>query len=258
VTNWPAAGWQLHDVVPDLQIAISRTTPSLDDALDAEVERLWETAQARLGGTLFNGRVFSTDSIRTNLLTGHWTEYRRVVAQLERPELFDQLALRPTATGGVLLCADGVVFGRRPRHAIYQGNLWQLPPAGSLDPSAARADGSVDALAQIFTELEEEMGLTRDAIASTRLLCLAEHHGSHVLDLGILLRTTLREQDIRATHAARGNAEYAELRIVREADLATAVSRMGNTLTIQARAFLDSAGMVPGAWAAATGALSST
>lgn len=242
--EFPAAGWRVHDVEPDLAIRVWREMPDLPASLDAEVDRLWTIAQERSGGGLFNGRVFSADRIEPHRLLGHWTEYRRVVAQMERHDLFDHLALRPSATGGVLACADGVVFGRRPDDAVYQAGLWQLPPAGSIDPASLRPDGTIDAVANLFKELAEELGLERAAIYETRLLCLAEHPGSHVLDLGILLRTSLGEAGLRDAHAARGNTEYAQLRVVRDAQLESALGEFASALTPQALAFLVAAGLI--------------
>src|SRR5690348_4333049 len=122
--------------------------PDLPAALEREVERLWQAASARVAaggaGRLFNGRVFSADSITPHLVTGHLTEFRRAVAQMERPELFAELGVRSLAVCGVLQCADGVVVGQRHRAAIYQAGMWQLPPAGSVDAGAVAADGSVD------------------------------------------------------------------------------------------------------------------
>jgi len=242
VTGFPAPGWRCHCVAADFVVRVDRAIPQLPIIVDAEVEQIWTRARTRSGGALFNGRVFSTDEIGPDLLSGHWTEYRRVVAQMERPDLFETLGLRPTAAGGLLLCADGVVFGRRPRDAVYQAGLWQLPPAGSLDPSAARTDGTVDVLATLFTELREEMGLDRSDIERTRLLCLAEHPGSHVLDLGIELVTKLDEPALRAAHGARGNGEYSELAVAPLTGLAAAIDDFTGAVTPQTLAFLAAAG----------------
>ena len=75
-------------------------------------------------------------AITPRLISGHLTEYRRVVAQMELPGLFAELGVRSFAVCGVLHCAGGVVVGRRHRAAIYQAGMWQLPPAGSVDAAA--------------------------------------------------------------------------------------------------------------------------
>jgi hypothetical protein len=130
-------GFVVHEVAVDVVARVERAMPALSSAVDLEVERLWQAARQRVAaggaGRLFNGRVFSADTITPDLITGHLTEFRRIVAQMERPELFAELGVRPLAVCGVLRCANGVVAGRRHSAAIYQAGMWQLPPAGSVD-----------------------------------------------------------------------------------------------------------------------------
>jgi len=206
--------------------------------LDAEVEHLWAAAQRRLSGRLFNGRVFSADVITPRLVCGHWTEFRRIVAQIHRHDLFPLLGLRSLAVGGTVMCPEGVVFGRRPADAVYQAGEWQLPPAGSVDASAAGPEGSVDVRRQFYSELREELGLDRDAVGEPRLLCLVEHPGSRVLDLGVAVRTILSGEEIRAAHATGGNGEYGALEVVPVAELPAFLDRAGGALNGQARELL--------------------
>jgi hypothetical protein len=234
----PAAEWRVHEVAADVRFRVVRPMPSLPPSLDAEVERLWAAAQRRLSGRLFNGRVFSADVITPGLVCGHWTEFRRIVAQMDFHELFPVLGLRSLAVGGVVMCPEGVVFGRRPADAVYQAGEWQLPPAGSVDASAGGPEGSVDVRRQFFSELREELGLERDAVGEPRLLCLVEHPGSRVLDLGVAVRTELSAAQIRAAHAARGNGEYGTLEVVPIAELPAFLDRAGGALNGQARELL--------------------
>ena len=231
-------GWQVHDIVPGVRLHIGRAMPDLSAALDIEIDRLWAAAQVRMGGKLFNGRVFSADAITADRLAGHWTEFRRIVAQMDCPDLFAELGLRPLAVNGIVHGPDGVVFGRRPAGAVYQPGQWQLPPAGSVDSGAARPDGTVDILAAVLAELREELGLTPDVVCATQPLAIVEHAASHVLDLGIALRTALTAAQIRAAHAAAGNAEYAGLEVVAIADLPGFLAEVAGDLTPQAPVFL--------------------
>ena len=186
-------GFVVHEVAVDVVVRTGRAMPELPAAVDREVERLWQAAGQRVAtggaGRMFNGRVFSADTITPHLVTGHLTEYRRVVAQMERPELFAELGVRSLAVCGVLRCAGGVVMGRRHRAAIYQAGMWQLAPAGSVDAGAVGEDGAVDLRRQLFGELREELGLPSDAVDEPRPLCIVEHPGSHVSDLGLALVT---------------------------------------------------------------------
>ncbi len=236
--------WQVHDVAPDVRVRVARDMPALPPALETEVSALRDAAQARMGGKLFNGRVFSADRITPALIAGHWTEFRRVVARMDRPTLADTLPVRPLAAGGVIMGDGFVVFGRRPAGAVYQAGEWQLPPAGSLDPGCAGADGWVDPVAQLHAELEEELGMPADAVSGARALCIVEHPGSGVLDLGIAVRTAWDAAAIHAAHAAHGNGEYDPLALVPLSDLADFLARHAGQLTRQAPFFLSRAGLL--------------
>jgi len=80
-------GFVVHEVAADVAVRVVRQMPDLPRALDQEVERLWQAACERAAtdgaGRLFNGRVFSVDRFAADLITGHLTEFRRIVAQME-------------------------------------------------------------------------------------------------------------------------------------------------------------------------------
>ena len=240
----------VHELAPTLRVCVTRPMPDLPHALEQVVEELWQRACARMArgraGGLFNGRVFSADSISGTLITGHITEYRRTVAQFEDPALFEQLGLRPLAVCGVLRCADGVVIGRRHVDAIYQAGMWQLPPAGSVDASSIGDDGNVDLEQQILTELQEELGLTADTVDAVQPLCALEHAATHVTDIGLALGTSLDTAAVLAAHRVSGNTEYDPLIAVGYATLPAKVAELGETLVPSAPAFLRSAGLLGG------------
>lgn len=236
--------WLVHDVDANVRARVVRDAPAIPAALEPEIEALWAAAQARTGSSLFNGRVFSVDAITPGLLSGHFTEFRQVVAQMDRPDLFGILQLRPLAVCGVLWCREGIVFGRRPARAVYQPAMWQLPPAGSVDERARRPDGSLDLRGQLFAELSEELGLSRDSIGECRPLCMVEHPGSHVLDLGFLLRTPLSAEAVLAAHKRRSDGEYPDLEVVAFEDVRTRVNALGDAIVPPAIVFLRGLGLV--------------
>lgn len=230
--------WTVYDVEPDVRARAAGEPPRLSTALEAQIDRLWAVAQARTGGMLFNGRVFSVDAIAPHLLNGHLTEFRRIVAQMQQPELHEVLRVRPLAVCGVLCCRSGIVLGRRPAGAVYQPSMWQLPPAGSVDAGALRPEGWIDLEAQLFGELREELGLERESIAECRPLCMVEHPGSHVLDLGFVLRTPLSAEAVLAAHARSGNGEYVDLEVVPFGSLTARVKPLGDVMVPPAAVFL--------------------
>jgi hypothetical protein len=243
VSRLPA--WPVHAIAAEARFQVVRDMTPLPGPVEARIDALWQVAQARTGGKLFNGRVFSADVITPHLVCGHWTEFRRIVAQMEDAALFRLIGARPLAVGGLIVGPDGVVFGRRPPRAVYQAGEWQLPPAGSVDPGALRAEGMVDVVGQLLTELQEEVGLPAAAVSAPRLLCIVEHGNSHVLDLGIALRTDLGGDAIRAAHHRDGNAEYDPLDIVPLDRLAEFVAAAGALMNHQAPVFLRRAGLLP-------------
>jgi 8-oxo-dGTP pyrophosphatase MutT (NUDIX family) len=238
----------VHPVAPDLEVRVTRDMPPLPSALEARIDRIWTAAAARVeaggAGALFNGRIFSIDTLTPGRITGHLTEYRRHIAQIEENALFGELGIRSLAACGVLRCADGIVIGRRPDGAIYQPGMWQLCPAGSVDGGALRGDGTMDYQAQLLTELQEELGLDAGSVGPVTPLCLVEHPGSHVTDLGMAVTTPLDARAIQQAHRARGNAEYDPLRIVPIPELAAFISWAGASLVPPAPLFLARAGLL--------------
>jgi 8-oxo-dGTP pyrophosphatase MutT (NUDIX family) len=223
--------------------------PPLPPELDARIERLWLRAAARVAaagaGRLFNGRIFSIDTITPERITGHLTEYRRMVAQAEDHTLFAELGVRSLAACGVLRCPDGIVVGRRLDGAIYQPGMWQLCPAGSVDAGSRRADGTMDYRGQLLTELREELGLDPASAGDPMPLCVVEHPGSHVSDFGMSIHTALDSAAILESHRVLGNGEYNPLRIIPVAELAAFIVWAGASLVPPAPVFLARAGLLP-------------
>jgi hypothetical protein len=193
--------------------------PGLTPAIEAETAALWDQAR-RARPDLFNGTVFSADNITPTRIEGHWTEYRRVLAQMRMPDLFAALRIRALAVNGLLECADGFVVGRREPGSIYQPGAWQGAPAGSVerrcDASSANRGGNkrIDLAEQILAECEEELGLEARDIVVLRPLAAVEHPGSHVVDIGLLLRTGLDFAQVRAAWESGGNREYDQLHLL--------------------------------------------
>jgi hypothetical protein len=240
-------GYVVHPLLPSVRASVVREMPALAVPLEAEIDLLWDAAQRRVaaGGAarLFNGRVFSIDTITEAHIIGHMTEFRRIVAQMQRPALFDVLGVRPLAVCGVLWCLGGVVIGRRHAGAIYQAGMWQLPPAGSVDAGALRPDGSLDLGGQLLKELGEELGISAEKVDTPQPLCVVEHPGSHVSDLGMVIRTDLDAAAVLAAHRAAGNDEYDPLLVVAEADVSAFVTRAGADLVPPALEFLRRVGL---------------
>ncbi len=247
MTRCTPIGWQVYDVCADITAQVSAAPPELSLAVEAEVETFWEAAQARTGGVLFNGRVFTADVISPKCLSGHMTEYRRIVAQIASPALHAALNLRPLAVCGIVRCTDGVVLGRRSMQAGYAPGIWQLPPAGNVDAGAVDADGRIDLKQQMFRELEEELGVRSDDVINMQALCLIEHPDSHILDFGFLIDLRLNAAGLLAAHAAASDRrEYDPLTVIPTERLVERLIALEDQLMPTAWLFVDRLDTVSG------------
>ena len=222
----------------EVRLLVVGEMPALDEGLERAVAEHWR--RSGVGRGLFNGRVFSATRVEAGVVEGHWTEYRRVVAQMEEPQLAAWLGIQSVAVCGVVVGVNGVVVGRREARAAYQAGLWQLAPAGSVDFTAATAEGA-DWQVALFAELREELGIEENEVAAMTPLCLVQHP-SGVLDLGVRIECKLDEMAILARHRARGNGEYDRLMVVPPDQVEAAVAAEAGELVpsawpLLARAF---------------------
>lgn len=232
-------GWISHALSAALRIEVVPPPPPAPLAVEAAVERIWAAACAARPA-LFNGRVFAALEIAPTRITGFWTDYKHASAQIREPSLFAALGLRALAVNGVVEGPDGIVFGRRDPAAIYQAGMWQCPPAGSVEARAG--EDAVDLEAQLLAELAEELGMPADAVSGFRPLAALEHPGSHVVDVGIALRTEWDGACIARAHAATGNTEYERLAFVKRAGLAAQLAAWGEDVVPPARVFTAALG----------------
>ena len=209
--------------------------PALHAGLEAEIDRHWAAACAR--SRLFNGRIFCADRITPWVIEGHWTEYRRITAQMADHGLVPRVSVRSLAVCGVLCGPDGVAVGRRERTAAYQPGEWQLPPAGSVDVNAATADGA-DWRRALYGELREELGIEPGDVTGMRPLCLVQHP-SGVTDMGVQIDTGLSGAEILARQRGAADQEYDRMMVVPAAEVAARVAAEEGSLVPPALAFLS-------------------
>ena len=231
------AQWQLYGIDASVTICADRQPPRLSSELEAMVAASWTAALAARPG-LFNGEVFSVDDIAPDRITGHWTEYRRVIARLNRPDCAAELPVKPLAVAGLIEGPDGIVFGRRPAGAVYQPSLWQLAPAGSVDRHADR-NGRIDPLVALHNELLEELGVAANETSGAWPLCVVQHPRIDVMDLCIPMTTFLDAASIARAHRNGGNDEYPAIAVVPRSDLPGFLAAHRDSMAPQVPLFLD-------------------
>lgn len=221
--------WLVTVLHPSLRVVTTPCPAAPDRETMARIDALW-TEATRRHPALYNGRVFSATAISADRIEGYWAEYRMVLAQMRAPELFRVLRLRPLAVTGMLRLRSGLVFGQRAATAIYHPGWWQGVPAGSVE--TREDDVPVDLHEQLVAEIEEELGLNaRDVTVGPPLLA-CEHPGTHIVDIGMVIDTTLDFSAVHAAWAERGNDEYAALKLMSPVEALACPDMLPTTLAM--------------------------
>jgi hypothetical protein len=202
--------------------------------LRARVDELWERErQAR--PSLVDGTILSVSEIEGARVTVRACPYRLFVARERDEDVRSALGLRALGVSGVLLVgpdgAPSVVFGRRARDVTEYGGAWELVPSGGLDAARAGPDGSVDVGGALLAELEEEAGVSRDAVAETLPLGLVHDLAQDGYDVCFALRLRDEPRD--------GLPEYEETELVPGGEAAAWLDDAGRAVVPTSRAILD-------------------
>ena len=204
--------WPITPLQPDVRVLADRPLPPLTTEQEETVSRIWAKALTSYPG-LYNGRVFCADEITPARIHGHWSEYRRVLAQMKEPDVYGPHILRPLAVVGLMFTPDGIVIGRRAETSIYLPGYWQGAPAGNVESRAQ--ESTIDLAAQLLAECEEELGLVPAECRVGPSLLACEHPSSHIVDIGMRIDVSLTFEDLQTRCREQGNAEYGALHLIR-------------------------------------------
>lgn len=205
---------RIHPIASDFEVILKADRAPLAPDLEATVQALWNEEMANRGIMLTDGRIFSIENFSSNRTAGTFVEYRLLVAQRRRPDLYQDLLVQPLAVCGLIESPDGLVFGRRAIDLATEANKWELLPAGGLDPQACQIGTSVDYMRQFYRELLEEAGVGLADIHSPKPLILLEDTSTHVFDLAIGACTRLHAAEIIELFERNNAREYSELMFV--------------------------------------------
>ncbi|MFZ2869507.1 hypothetical protein [Zavarzinia sp.] len=223
-----------------LAVRIETAPPPPAPEVLARVAALWRAEKAKRGDALFDGRLFSISRLAPPLVTGWLAPYSWYVAQRLDPALRAGLGLRPLGVTGIMICDEGIVFGRRASTVTTDHDLWELAPSGGVDGEFLTPDGDIDLAAQILNELTEETGLpTALVTAPPRPVALVEDGASLVTDIGLQLRLGCGAAAVRAAFAALASQEYTELAVVAPADLDAFMAAADNGVGRVSRGLID-------------------
>ena len=207
-------GLRSYDVNADVSIAISDAGKAPSTTTQSHINVIWEDAIAHQDRFLFDGTVLSVASITPEHITVYRDSYKSFFAQCQKPDLFEDLAIRPLACSGFIQCRDGLVFAKRGNHMFLDPGCWELAPSGAFDEEAIDRDGKIDASRFLLRELQEELGVEPSMATPGQVLGVFEHHEFRGIDLAIDVELDLTDDQLRNHFEANDNHEYSALAVV--------------------------------------------
>lgn len=207
VRIWPITGLDIHYQVDKMNNELRGLTPTME----SRVSKLWDCANEKRGGALFNGRLLSisaaSEAPSAGTVVGEFTEYRRFLAQLEDPSLYGELQVNPLAVTGLIDCADGILIGKRGE-VTEDAEYWEVLPSGGVGELCVSDSGEVDLASQLRREFEEEVGKGLPGFVNVSPAFWMLEESTHVVD--IVLRATVKSTltEVLQRFKANKNREY--------------------------------------------------
>jgi len=169
----------------------------LDDI--TRIEAYWKK-HAR--NSMFNAPKTLVTGIEGNVLSTRQADYKEVFYRLSNPKS----NAMPVGVTGIVVDADNnVIIGRRAESTSQYMGLWETAPAGSID----QWDEHNTIENQLLTELNEELGISKDSVAKLGMLGLIKDLAHNQLDFVYVICT---RQPLKTL--TMQIAEYSEHRIL--------------------------------------------
>jgi len=189
----------------------TKTRDVLSQRVEELADKIWRS-KIELG--LFDGDIFSVESTSSNIVNLKKSKYRYFIAQQEMPDLFDALQIRLLAVSGILICNDGIVFGKRSPSVLQNSNLWELLPSGSVNSKSFEKEMTLFNIDfQIEEELWEESGIPTNVRKQIQPKLTIGGGDSHVIDFVYEINVNLSSLEVFEFHK-RATSEYSQLVVV--------------------------------------------
>lgn len=212
VKNWDEAGdalqgYQTHIVEPTFQVEVvdSQGKIELSDVQNQYVDELWNAAQKRHEGKLFNGKLLNYLKFEKGRLFGSFVEYKYYMAQRDDFKLKQCFRIRPIAISCLCTFQGRVLVGKRSALVTDYPGFYELVPSGGIDPAVVE-NGKVNLVRQTFIELLEETGIESKQVGTCYPLALFEDFISDSVE--ICMRIELNNDQLSPLE----NGEYSQLK----------------------------------------------
>lgn len=151
----------LHDfeALSAMKVVNERARASFSPEIEMLVEKMWNEESRKR--TLFDGELFSINSVEPARLIGNFVSYRYYLAQQQYPAL----RIRPLSISGIVRTQDRYLVGRRAATVTQYPGCYELVPSGGVDREVLKGHELL-LKDQWLKEFEEETLFTKQDIAS--------------------------------------------------------------------------------------------
>jgi len=196
----------LEPVSESFALKTAGDLPPPDPDAAARIDAIWDEQKQLRGDHLYDAPLLVLDSYNTEVMVGRWATYRRYVA-VRQDQLLGPLV--PVGVSGILVCGDAVVLAERSRSVTSYPGFFELAPSGAIDQAFFDADSeSVDYVAQLLRELEEEIELAPDQVAATRVLGVVQEDGDPCCDVCVRIDLLMGANELDRAIGSRDGDEY--------------------------------------------------
>ncbi len=159
--------YQTYEIPPDFSVGIDEIPVKfeLSDVNESQVDQIWEEAQQKHGGQLFNGKMFVFKSFQNGELTGRFIDYKYYRAQSSLPALKLALNIKPIAVSCSCRYQNEFLIGQRSKSVTGFPGFYELVPSGGISLDSFEK-GKIDLKKQALLELEEEAGIFSKCVES--------------------------------------------------------------------------------------------
>jgi hypothetical protein len=187
----------------------------LPDTSQDRIKQIWHAENTLRGGRLFNGKLFSVQTVSPDRITGGFIEYRWYVAQRRDPGILDGFTVRPLAVSGIVSSLDGLIFGKRCSSAMDSPNMWELVPSGGVDERHCGPGIEVSYIDQFLDETREELGISADDICNIMPTAILEDRTKNLVEICISADTPLQEPALMMRFSGV-KREHSMIRVVKQ------------------------------------------
>jgi hypothetical protein len=193
----------------------------LPDRLQFEIERLWVQEQQK-DPDLYNGKYLCAIKYDSNIIYGHFVEYKHYLGNILSAEFRKSLDLTFVYIFGITHYQKNILIGKRSKHVSHYPGHYDLAPSGGINSNYI-FESVIDYRHQLLDELEDETSLTQEQVVDFRPLLLCHNKKDGML--GICVEIHLNNEAVH--HLAETSVEYDEFHWVSEANVKSFVSGVG-------------------------------